>query len=59
VRMVPDQRAVQQLASAGLHPALHDGCAVAPRIRTRRVACSMTASTYCRCPRHADNPTGG
>jgi len=26
------------------------GCAVAPRIHTRRVACSMTARTYIRVP---------
>jgi hypothetical protein len=26
------------------------GCAVAPRIRTRRLACSITASTYIRAP---------
>src|SRR5688572_4274689 len=32
------------------------GCAVAPRIRTRRVACSITAEMYRRAPRHARRP---
>jgi len=35
-------------ASCTTHPAV--GCAVAPRIRTRRVACSMTANTNSRAP---------
>jgi hypothetical protein len=34
----------------GLHPQDAVGCAVAPRIRIRRLACSITANTYSRAP---------
>jgi hypothetical protein len=36
------------LAACATQAAL--GCAVAPRIRARRLACSMTANTYSRAP---------